>query len=94
MTMCSHHEDTIDEAEEIATPSKRSIPCLIAIALIRFYQLALRPHLAGCCRFVPSCSAYGMEAFRKYGFLKGFKLTAKRIARCRPGGPYGYDPVP
>lgn len=73
---------------------KPTIPCRVALLLIRFYQLAISPHLAGCCRFEPSCSQYGFEAFRRYGFFKAFKLTAKRLMRCRPGGPYGYDPVP
>jgi putative membrane protein insertion efficiency factor len=43
---------------------------------------------------VPTCSQYGVEAFRKYGPLKGFLLTAKRIARCNPWGGSGYDPLP
>ena len=76
------------------TPDKKSVPSTIAIWIIRFYQFAISPHLAGCCRFEPTCSNYGLEAFRKYGFVKAFKLTAKRISRCRPGGPHGYDPVP
>ena len=73
---------------------EKSIVNKIAILLIRCYQIAISPHLAGCCRFEPTCSQYGLIAFRKYGFLKALKLTAKRIARCRPGGDYGYDPVP
>ena len=93
--MCEAHVIEQEEAQSSPAGGKgRSIPCRIAIVLIRFYQFAISPHLAGCCRFVPSCSAYGLQAFQKYGFVKGFKLTAKRLARCRPGGPYGYDPVP
>ena len=94
--MCeAHTSDQIIELEAAPESSgKTSIPCKIAILLIRFYQFAISPHLAGCCRFVPSCSAYGLQAFRKYGFIKGLTLTAKRLSRCRPGGPYGYDPVP
>lgn len=77
------------------TPQEHaSIPCRIAMLFIRFYQLAISPHLGGCCRFEPTCSHYGMEAFRKYDFLTALKLTAKRIAKCHPGGPHGYDPVP
>ena len=72
----------------------KRIPTLVAVFLIRAYQVTLSPHLAGCCRFEPSCSQYGLMAFQKYGFIKGFALTAKRIARCHPGGAYGYDPVP
>lgn len=73
---------------------KPSIPCRVALLLIRFYQLAISPHFLGCCRFEPTCSQYGMVAFRRYGFWKAFKLTAKRLIKCHPGGPYGYDPVP
>lgn len=72
----------------------KRIPTFIALFVIYFYRIVIRPQLAGCCRFVPSCSEYGLIAFKKYGFFKGFALTAKRIARCRPGGEYGYDPVP
>lgn len=72
----------------------RRIPSSIAIGLITFYRMAISPLFPSCCRFTPTCSEYGLIAFRKYGFVKGFTLTAKRILRCRPGGPYGYDPVP
>ncbi|MCQ2153330.1 MAG: membrane protein insertion efficiency factor YidD [Bacteroidales bacterium] len=65
------------------------------IFLIRFYQICLSPLKIGpTCRFTPSCSQYALEAFRKYGPLKGFLLSAKRILRCHPWGGSGYDPVP
>jgi len=64
------------------------------IVLIRLYQLILSPLLPNSCRFTPTCSQYGLEAFKKYGPLKGLFLTVRRIARCRPGGGSGYDPVP
>jgi putative membrane protein insertion efficiency factor len=66
----------------------------LAIGFIRFYQYGLSPLFSKSCRFTPSCSEYGVEAFKKYGFLKAFKLTAKRISRCHPLGGSGYDPVP
>lgn len=72
----------------------KRLPLTIAVLLIRFYQVAISPLFPSCCRFVPTCSEYGLIAFRRYGFCKGFVLTAKRILRCRPGGPHGYDPVP
>ncbi|WP_417143673.1 membrane protein insertion efficiency factor YidD [Raoultibacter massiliensis] len=72
----------------------KKIPCSVAVFLITFYQAAISPLFPSCCRFEPTCSQYGIIAFRRYGFFKGFKLTAKRILRCRPGGPHGYDPVP
>ncbi|OLY91295.1 hypothetical protein SAMN05444008_112181 [Cnuella takakiae] len=64
------------------------------IWLIRFYQLAISPLLGPSCRYTPTCSQYGLEAFKKYGLFKGFWLTIKRIGRCHPWGGSGYDPVP
>lgn len=72
----------------------KKIPSTMAVFLIMFYQLAISPLFPSSCRFEPTCSEYGKIAFKKYGFLKGLKLTTKRILRCRPGGPHGYDPVP
>jgi uncharacterized protein len=67
----------------------------IFLGLIRIYQYAISPILpANTCRFTPTCSHYGMEAIRKYGALKGGRLTAKRFCRCHPWGGHGYDPVP
>jgi putative membrane protein insertion efficiency factor len=64
------------------------------IGLIRIYQGAISPLLPSTCRFTPTCSAYGIEAFRKYGAIKGGWLTLKRILSCHPFGKSGYDPVP
>lgn len=65
------------------------------IALIKIYQWFISPLLGRSkCRFTPTCSQYGLEAFKKYGPLKGFWLTIKRIGKCHPWGPHGYDPVP
>ncbi len=64
------------------------------IGLIRLYQLAISPWLGKQCRFTPTCSQYGLEAFKKYGPLKGGYLTIKRILRCNPWGGHGHDPVP
>ncbi len=66
----------------------------IAMALIRLYQLTLSPLLPPSCRFTPTCSQYGYEAFSRFGFLKGGLLTVKRVLRCNPFNPGGYDPVP
>ena len=66
----------------------------IAIAFVRFYQLAIRPILPNSCRYTPSCSQYAIEAINKYGALKGSWLGLKRILRCHPWGGHGYDPVP
>ena len=67
----------------------------IMIRLIRFYQRHISPLRAPCCRFMPTCSAYAVQAITKYGALKGGWLTLKRLLRCNPfyKGNY-YDPVP
>lgn len=72
----------------------KKIPAQIAVFLIRCYQVGISPLFPSACRFEPTCSHYGIEAFRKHGFIKGLVLTIKRILRCHPGGPHGYDPVP
>ncbi len=66
----------------------------VLIGFIRFYQMAISPYLPPSCRYTPSCSAYGVEALKKYGPFKGGWLTIKRIASCNPWGGSGYDPVP
>jgi putative membrane protein insertion efficiency factor len=64
------------------------------IGLIRLYQVMISPWLGKQCRFTPTCSQYGLEAFKKYGPIKGGYLTIKRILRCNPWGGHGHDPVP
>ena len=66
----------------------------VVIALIRFYQKAISPYLRPSCRYTPTCSAYALEAVQKYGALKGSFMGIKRILRCNPLFPGGYDPVP
>jgi putative membrane protein insertion efficiency factor len=65
-----------------------------ALLLIRFYQVAVSPHFPPSCRYVPSCSEYAYRAVEKYGFRRGLYLALKRILRCHPLHPGGYDPVP
>ncbi|MCG8617050.1 MAG: membrane protein insertion efficiency factor YidD [Desulfobacterales bacterium] len=62
--------------------------------LIKFYQFFISPLLGGNCRYYPTCSAYALEAVEKYGSLKGSAMALKRILRCHPFRPGGYDPVP
>lgn len=66
----------------------------IALGAIRFYQATISRLLPPACRFYPSCSHYGYEAIARYGVIRGGWLAAKRIARCNPFNPGGYDPVP
>lgn len=66
----------------------------VFLILIRLYQTAISPFLPASCRFVPSCSKYTYEAIGRYGVLKGAGLGIKRIVRCTPMHPGGYDPVP
>ncbi len=66
----------------------------LALGAIRFYQLALSPYMGRNCRHVPSCSNYAYEAILKHGVVKGVWLAARRLARGRPLGTSGYDPVP
>jgi len=66
----------------------------LLLALIRAYQYLLRPLLGANCRFYPSCSDYAREAVEKYGALKGAWLALRRISRCHPYHPGGFDPVP
>ncbi|MFG6120764.1 membrane protein insertion efficiency factor YidD [Thalassobacillus sp. B23F22_16] len=66
----------------------------IFIGLIRFYQKVISPLKPPTCRFYPTCSQYGLEAFQRFGFLKGLYLTIVRIVKCQPFHPGGFDPVP
>ena len=64
------------------------------IALINVYRFLLSPWLGSNCRFHPSCSCYAQQALRLHGSYRGAMLTLRRIGRCHPWHPGGYDPVP
>lgn len=66
----------------------------ILLALIKFYKAAISPHMAKHCKYIPTCSQYGIEAIERFGALKGSVLTVWRILRCNPFSKGGYDPVP
>ena len=66
----------------------------ILLFLIRFYRKHISPRKKPCCRFIPTCSQYALEAIEKYGAFKGGYLALRRILRCHPfSGKSGYDPV-
>ncbi len=65
----------------------------VLVLAIRFYQIAISPFLAPSCRFYPSCSEYALTAIGRHGPFRGAWLGLKRLARCHPFHPGGYDPV-
>lgn len=65
----------------------------VLVSLIRGYQALISPLLPPSCRFTPTCSEYAIEAIKKHGALRGTYLAARRLLRCHPFHPGGYDPV-
>ncbi len=63
------------------------------IYLLRVYQVLISPLLPPACRFTPTCSEYAIEAVRQHGALRGTYMAARRLLRCHPFHPGGYDPV-
>ena len=74
-------------------PVSSSAPTSIVVAALRAYQ-RLTSGRPSPCRFYPSCSNYAIEAVESHGAVKGIGLAIRRLARCRPLGPHGVDPVP
>ncbi|MCM3189449.1 membrane protein insertion efficiency factor YidD [Bacillus subtilis] len=66
----------------------------LAILFIRLYQKAISPLFPPTCRFYPTCSHYGVEAVQRFGLIKGGWLLTKRLLKCHPFHPGGFDPVP
>jgi uncharacterized protein len=66
----------------------------LSLGLIRLYQKTISEVVPSSCRFYPSCSQYSYEAIQKYGVLRGSWMAVKRVGRCHPFHPGGYDPVP
>lgn len=66
----------------------------VLMAVIRFYQRHISSGLPPSCRFHPTCSAYALEALERFGFFKGTYLSVRRLLKCHPFHPGGYDPVP
>ncbi|MDH4230834.1 MAG: membrane protein insertion efficiency factor YidD [Nitrospirota bacterium] len=65
----------------------------LLIAIIKVYKYSVSPLLPNSCRFIPTCSEYSMEAISRYGALKGTFLSLRRLGRCHPFHPGGFDPV-
>jgi putative membrane protein insertion efficiency factor len=70
------------------------IPAMVLIALIGVYRRLISPLLAPHCRFVPSCSEYAVMALQRHGLVRGVYLAVRRLLRCHPFHPGGFDPVP
>ena len=66
---------------------------VILISLLRFYKAVISPWLPPSCRFVPTCSEYAREAIERHGALRGSMMSVRRLLRCHPFHPGGYDPV-
>ncbi|MCZ6620256.1 MAG: membrane protein insertion efficiency factor YidD [Gammaproteobacteria bacterium] len=71
----------------------RQLPKRFLKGLVRIYQLTLSPFIGRQCRFEPTCSYYALEALEEHGALRGTWLAVKRVARCHPFHPGGFDPV-
>ena len=70
------------------------MPARMLIALLRAYRYLLSPWWGNQCRFSPTCSEYALEAIRRHGAWRGAGLALRRVARCHPWQPGGFDPVP
>ena len=81
-----------EEGEKGERVEEDSLAMRVAMGLLDFYKREISPALPKSCRFVPTCSEYARQAYKKYGTKKGFVLTAWRIMRCNPLGGKGYDP--
>ena len=66
----------------------------LLIAMVKFYRRNISPLRPPCCRYIPTCAQYALEALEKYGALKGSWLALRRFLRCHPFHKGGYDPVP
>jgi len=90
-------EPTADRSQSleigVAEPS-RSRPNVVIRALFLLYRGGIRPILGSGCRFEPSCSTYTEEAIGRHGLIRGMRLGGRRLLRCHPFHPGGYDPVP
>ncbi|KAK9168407.1 hypothetical protein Syun_000547 [Stephania yunnanensis] len=82
--------DPIEKSEQ--EDEVKSVGVEAALTMLRFYKREISPLLPNSCRYVPTCSEYSMEAYKRYGVVKGTVLTAWRLCRCNPFGGSGFDP--
>ncbi len=82
-----------DPIDPCAPASGPKWPARVIVAIFGAYQL-VRLGRVSPCRFTPTCSQYAIEAVNRHGSRRGVSLTVRRLMRCRPGGPFGFDPVP
>lgn len=79
---------------DLATQAPKGILARIFVGMVRFYQTRISPMTPPACRYSPTCSEYTRQAIVRYGAIKGSIMGARRILRCHPFHPGGYDPVP
>lgn len=84
----------MNRLSEVLARVINEVPRTVLILLVRVYQNILSPLLPASCRYYPSCSTYAIEALERHGALRGGWLTLRRLGRCNPFRPGGYDPVP
>ena len=89
-------EDVVEGGGSQRRPARgvRAVPRMLLVGFVQSYQMFISPLLPSSCRYYPTCSAYAVEALERHGALRGGWLTVRRIARCHPFRPGGYDPVP
>ena len=92
--MCSVPDNAERPAGHPARPLWVRVAVLPFLGAIHLYRCTLSPVFGGQCRFYPTCSQYGLDAYRLHNPLWATWLTARRLARCHPFGGSGYDPVP
>jgi len=100
--MCAQSHDPNEHSEQakllgmpdIMQPQKKTgLAAFFLLLLVKGYRYGISPLLPPCCRYVPTCSEYAIEAIARYGALRGGWLSLSRILRCHPFAPGGYDPV-